>query len=268
MNPKKPEPVTSTRSALNDSSFKKRLFFRLFASSWTIVPFLAGATLLLALWTFSINAGLAFFVGIACLLGALGVFFTRLLRGNERLGKKVIEELQEEALAAREKSLDELDRKLSADGDPRTESFLRDLRALAEAFHKDRVWSSGLSNHTTYELFSGVEQLFKRCILSLDRTLELWYTANNTTTPDARAPIFSQRERIIKDVEKSIRQLGKVLVGIQGIDAGDVSEDSDLARIRDELDQSLKVARAVGERMRSLDQELGTREFDPGGRVR
>lgn len=255
------------KSAPAGSSFKKKLILRMLSSPLTMGLFLAGATVLLAAWTFGINSGLAIFAGIVSILGAIGVFFTRFLLGSERLGREVLEEMRQEAEMAREKALDELDRKLSADGDPRTEWSLRDLRALAKAFNEGRAKSDALSAPTTFDITAGVEQLFSRCALFLERTIELWYAANNTTDPEARRPLLDQRERIIEDVGKSIKQLGGILAGLQGLGVGDASEDSDLARIREELDQSLEVAKIVDKRMKSLERELGSRDIGSGGAV-
>jgi len=241
---------------LNQAKYRKNVLVRLLSSPWTLWPFVAGVTALLGLWTFSIRSGIAVFAAIAAILGGLGIFGTRLLLGSESLGREAIQELQEEARAARDKRLDELDGKLASDGDPRTEASLRDLRALAKAFHDGQAWSASLNARSTFDILAGVEQLFNRCVISLEKTLELWYAARDMATLEARDPILEQRERIIEDVGKSIGQLGKILAGIQTLGTEGGVENSDLARIRQELDQSLEVARSVEKRIQSLDREI------------
>ena len=98
--------------------------------------------------------------------------------------------------------------------------------------------------------------MFTRCVLSLEKTLKLWYTARDMTSLEAREAILNLRERIIEDVSKSTNQLGRILAGIQSIDVQDGDDDSELAHIRAELDRSLEVAKMVEKRMQSLDREL------------
>jgi hypothetical protein len=69
---------------------------------------------------------------------------------------------------------------------------------------------------------------------------------------------------MIADVKESVRQLGHLLAGIEGLAAGSGGEDSRLAEIRAELDQGLAVARAVAERMQALDRELAGQQSEPG----
>ncbi|MFH1038175.1 MAG: hypothetical protein V1789_05840, partial [PVC group bacterium] len=133
---------------------------------------------------------------------------------------------------------------------------LRDLRALATAFYKGNTFTAACDPQSSFDMLTGVEELFNRCTLYLASTLELWHTAHRTANPGARKPILKQRERIIAEVDKSIKQLGKVLAGIKSIGLGAETEASELARIRDELDQSLEIAKQVKERMKSLDREL------------
>lgn len=256
-----------TGRMLDKQRFRKKLLLGLLTSPLTLCPLVVGVTLLFAAWALSIKSGVALFAALACVLGAAGVFFTRLLLGDGKIAKAAVEEMQKEAHEAREKGLDELDRKLTEDGDSRTEASLRDLRALATAFNEARPASAGLSAGSAFDIASGVEQLFNRCVQSLARTLDLWRTAQKMVTPEAKKPILEQRESIIEDVGKSITQLGKVLAGIQGLESGG-GESSELAGIREELDQRLAVAKRVEERMRSLDKEYAPGQFESPGETK
>ena len=238
------------------STFKKKYFLKLLASPLCLFPFLTGVTDLAVLWAFSIPSGIGIFAGIACILGAVGYFLTDLVKGNPSLTQNVLETLQRETMAEREKALDELDARLAADGDPRTEASLRDLRTMARAFEKGKSWSGVLNSPATLDILSGVDQLFKQCVFSLENTLDLRYTASQMATPAARNPILAKRERIIKDVAESIHKLGSVLANIHLLGMDDTSRESDLASIRKELDQNLEVARRVKQRMRTLENEV------------
>ncbi|HIJ40588.1 MAG TPA: hypothetical protein HPP90_05860 [Deltaproteobacteria bacterium] len=238
------------------AKFKKKYFLKLLSSPLTLFPFLAGVTDLAVLWAFSIPSGIGIFAGIACVLGAAGYFLTNLFTGNRSLAENVLESLQREAMAEREKALDELDARLSADGDPRTEACLRDLRTMAKAFEEGKSWSGVLNSPATIDILSGVDQLFKQCVFSLENTLDLSYTASRMTTVAARDPILARREGIIEEVAESIHKLGNVLASIQLMGLDEASRESDLAGIRKELDQNLEVAGKVKQRMMALENEV------------
>ena len=257
-----PGSVFAKNPVLDRSKFNRKFLLRLFASPYSLAPFLAGWTDLLALWTFDVKSGPAVFVGIACILASLGIFLTRLALGKQELGKKVMEDMQKEAEQSREKALDDLDRKLVADGDPRTEKSLRDLRVLARSFQQSG-WSASFESSAVFDILSGVEQLFRQSVAALEKSLQLWYIASQMASARARRPIIEERERIIADVGKSTEQLGRILAGVQTLGAGGTEEESRLAGIREELDQSLEVAKNVARRMRSLDRELDGK-YDDG----
>ena len=254
--------VTPSSSILDRSTYNKKVLSRLITSPLTLGPILLGATILMALWTFSINIGAAIFGGLLCILGGVGAFFSRFFLGKEEINKKILAEMQKEAQVEREKMLIDLEKRLRADGDPRTEESLCDLIALAKAFQKHQSWGKMLNARSTFDILEGVERLFNRCLFSLERTLELWYTAKEMVTPESREPVLKQREQIVEDVRESIKQLGKILAGIHSIGLDSDKRDSELAHIRQELDQSLEVARQVEKRMDTLDREIGVTDFN------
>lgn len=262
MKEKKKSSPNLTGAALDQNEFRKRFLIEMVCSPFTLVPFVLGTTLLMASWALALRSGVAVFAGIAAILGSAGMFFTRFLLGSEKVAKKVVDELERDIQKQRERDLDDLEKRLGNDGDPRTESALRDLRALARAFRETREWSDSLKAQPTLDILAGVEQLFGRCVVLLERTLTLWYTARKINSSEARTPILEQREQIIGDVGESIKQLGRILAGIQSIRVGESGERSDVRRIRNELDQSLEVARMVEKRMQAFSQEIDSRVAD------
>lgn len=255
-NQAKAELIASVAKTLSEGDFKKRVLLKLVSSPWTLWPFLLGITVLLVVWAFSLVSGVAVFAGLLSLLGSVGVFFTRYLLGNESLAKRVVEEIQKDAQEERIRALDDLDDRLSRARDGRPRTALRDLRALMKAFHEEGSWTSSVNASSTFDILSKVEELCNQCVLSLEKTLDLSRIAQQMATPEAREPILEEREKIIQDVFESIRQLGKILAGIQGLGVGEGEEGSRLARVREDLDRSLEVARVVEKRMQSLDREI------------
>jgi len=199
---------------------------------------------------------LAALAALAGILGTIGMFFTQLALGGERRAREAIEELQKEQFRQVENHLDELDRQLSEDGDPRTEGALRDLRSLVRALDEMSGESgSGLDPASAVEIQIDTMELFRQCVRSLERTLQMWRTARDMVTEAARKPILAQRERLIADVLESIKQLGKMLAALQTLGMGEGSP-AELARVRAELEQNLRIAKEVDLRMRTSGEGL------------
>ena len=244
---------------LYDGKLRKKVLLGLLSSPLTLVPLLAGATLLGGAFALGRSAGMMLFSGLACVLGAAGVFLSRLLLGSEKHTQKAVEELQKEAAADHERRLDDLDRRLAVDQDPRTEATLRDLRAFEKAFRDGGTWMAKLNATSAFDIVNGVQELFEGCVKSLETSLELYNTAQSLRTPAARKPLLERREEIVQDVQKSTEQLSRILVSIQTL-AADEGSEAGLAQVRTELDESMAVAKKVEERMRSWQQSAA--EFE------
>lgn len=245
------------KTGYKDSSFKKRFILKLLAMPSSLVPMLFGLTDLILLWGLNIRSGAATFAGLTGILFGGGLFLTRLATGNKKATQSVLESLQKDEIKRREKLLDDLDERLSADQDPRDENLLRDLRSMASLFEQGTSLSGKPGGHASFDILSGVDRLFRECLLHLEKSLELKKKAETMTTKASKKPFLAQRETMLKDIAQSIGYLGKILGNISALDSGiEESRDSDLARIRNELDQSLDVARKVNERMGALTGEL------------
>lgn len=246
----------------DEKTLKRRVLLRLLGSPATVIPFMLGMTAMTASWALDWKPGIGLFAGLAGILAAAGAFVTRLLLGGERVTRDVAATLEREEQEARQRSLDELDHRLStADEDPRPETALRDLRALVKAFDENSADYHGFNASSAIEIHSRIGQLFDHCVESLQQTERLWQTAQELNTPAARKPILQQREKIIEEVQASIKQLSSALVALQTLGAGDRS-NAELARLRDELDQSLAVAKTVEERVNDLVKEATAKAVD------
>ena len=243
---------------VDQRELRQRVLLELVASKLTLLPILGGLTVLLGQWAVDSSNGLVTFAALGCILISLGIFFTRIFVGSEKITQAILAQLQQETKAAREQALDQLDEKLRQDGDPRTEKFLRDLRELIASFHAGYAWTKDSAVPITLGIMSGVEELFEGCVKSLERSWDLWQTADRMSTPEARQPLLEQRKRILADVQHSIKKLGQILAEMARLSV-DQDTSEDLQRISAELDQELEIARSVDARMHqefgSVDQE-------------
>ena len=235
---------------------KRKVLLDLLTAPTTALPFIAGVTALVATWAFGFRADLGVLAGVAGICAAGGAFFTKLILSGETYAKRALQETQEEAQADQERTLDNLDKRLCQDGDPRTEAALRDLRSLLRAFDDLRAKGEiDMNVFSSTNVLTGVHNLFEQCVRSLEQSLSLWQTAQKLRTKVARDPLLKQREDILQDVGKSISQLGQTLVAIQKIGSGDDAK-SELARIGEELDQHLVVAKQVEQRLKAFENQL------------
>lgn len=256
-------PPTKFDSHMPDAhKIRNRVLLRLAGHPLVIGPFIAGMTALTAAWSLGWKAGFALFAGLAGVLAAAGSLVTQLTLRGEKLATQVTEEVAREEREAAQRLLDDLDQQLAeADKDPRPETALRDLRALVRAFDEAEAASSPAHLPLVVDLRARVQEVFHQGVEAVAQTGKLWQTARQLNSPAARQPLLDQRERLIADVQATVKQLSDTLVGVQSLGTGEGSP-RELTRLREELDQSLAVARTVEERVASLLNEtsVGSRQ--------
>jgi hypothetical protein len=236
--------------------FRKKVLADLFTSPWTLVPSLLGVTGIVAAMAQGNGTGGLAFLGVCALLTGVGSLVTRWIYKLNDISEKAWSELQSEEQQKRERKLDQLDRRLRRDGDPRTEQSLRDLRSIYREFGRDSKWSRRISTAAAVEIATKVERLFHGCLESLESGQELWESAARMRTAEHKESLLKRREGLVSEVARSVDQLAKTVDGVMTL-ALDVGDSDSLGRIRQELDESLEVARRVEERMDSLGTELG-----------
>lgn len=237
---------------VDEKQVRKRVLLRSLGSPLVLIPFLAGITVMTATLALGSRITFGIFAGVAGALASAGTFFTRLLLKSDSIAKDIAGEIESEEHNKQQKALDELDAKLStADEDPRPEAALRDLRALLKAFDDLNDRAEGALVHSLVQIRGGVNQLFDQCVHSLKQTDKLWQSARRLQTESARHPMMEQREQIIAEVQSTVKQVSETLTNLQTMNPGG-NPSTELNRLRDELDQSLEVAKNVEIRIQSL----------------
>ena len=97
-----------------------------------------------------------------------------------------------------------------------------------------------------------VDQLFNACVCYLEKTLELFSTAQSVRDKAIRKMNLDEREKLIEEVQKSLRQLGDILANVRAINLkratnaqGGTAEPAGLERLRKELALKLQSAKEV-----------------------
>ncbi len=237
---------------VDEKQVQKRVLLRSLGTPLVLTPFLTGVTVMMATPALGTRIAFGIFAGIAGTLASAGIFLTRLLLKGDSTAKEIAEEIESEEFNEQQRALDELDATLStADQDPRPEAALRDLRALLRAFDELNEQAEGALVHSMVQIRGSVNQLFEQCVHSLAQTDKLWQSARRLQTKSARRPMLEQREKMIADVQSTVKQISETLANLQTLNSGG-NASTEFQRLRDELDQSLEVARNVEARIQSL----------------
>ncbi len=228
---------------------KRKVFLDLFASPLTLLPLVGGATALLASWAFGGNPTLTF-SGVAGMLTGLGLFSSRLIFGLEKMTNQAYEYVLEKQQSSQRESLQRLDHKLRQDHDQRTERLLARLQTL----YNDLKLSveQGKITIAAHEVLDGVDDLFKVCVQYLDRSFELWETAAKMSG-EAKQKVLQQREELINEVAASCDYLEQTIEQLNLV--ATKKSKSNLAQLRAELDESIRVARRAEERTEAFGEK-------------
>ncbi len=237
---------------MNEGQIRRKVLLRLLGHPVVIAPLVLGISACIAAWALDWPAALGWFSMFAGAVASAGAYITRVILDDGKTARTVIAEMQQRDQRAIQTALDELDRRLvSSDDDPRPEAALRDLRALVRAFDEFADKSDALRAPALLDVRSRARQIFDSSVRSLEQTLQLGDTAKILHLPEARRPLLEQREKIIAEIQAGVKQLGDTLAALQRLGTGTQST-RELARLRDELDQSLQVASRVEDRLNCL----------------
>lgn len=239
---------------------RKKIFLDLFAAPSTLLPVVGGLSLVVLGWALDLGSAVEF-VGVLGVLGGLGLAATRLIFGIEQITNRAYQYVQEQEKKKREKELDGLDRLLVRDGEPRTQSALREARlhyrSLAEDVEAGRVAGNA------QEVLDKVESMFQACTGQLRRSYELW-SAARTMSGAARQRVLKQREALVQEVVGSVEHLGRMIEQLRAASAG--AGERDLGHLRQELDEAIEVARRTEQRLAGWEKKpYSEKEFEGKG---
>jgi hypothetical protein len=228
---------------------KKKVLLELFVSPWTVLPLAGGLSAWMLSWGIG-GSDLLNLLGLGGVLGGLGMLASRLIFQVETITQKAFHYASEKQQRDREAALDALDERLRTDNDERTERYLQELRRLYQVF-QDQARKGKITGSTRH-ILANVEQLFQACVRQLEQSYELWRQAEQLSGR-ARKSLLADRDAIVEEVSTSVQQLAR---SVEQLHLFQVKHsETELARLRDELDESMRIARRAEERMATLGVE-------------
>ena len=163
---------------------------------------------------------------------------------------EILQEVQHE----QEEELNTLHEQLEADGDARTETMLEELRALHTSFQEEAGgdgWMGTLPITVRADITNKVSELFTQAVQCLKDTLKMHQKSTGTQLGTTVKSVLQQhREQQIEDVRQTIIQLSHLYARVLTLNPE--SDETELTRLRTELDESLTFAKQVDARIREL----------------
>lgn len=226
---------------------KRKVISELFFAPSVVLPIVAGVSAGLLSWA---GGGVNYLSAAALLgvLGGLGWMATRIIFKVEEITEAAMKLVESQRVQATEAELDELDKQLRQDGDPRTQDYLTLLRSLRAEFAKtsNQAGVLGRSN----QLRERIDDAFNGTVYQLRETLSMTELIKKLDGP-GRRKIQAEREHLVGEIMRTVDQLRMTVREFEKIINAD--KKADLTTLRDDLETSLQVAKRTEERLRELD---------------
>jgi len=240
---------------VSDRGLQSQIMSDLFVAPITVIPGLTG----LAAFTlgFAVKSSTLVLLGLCgflvTIVGAAWRFRFNMAEVTERASKYI----QLQKMVEEHHRLDELDEKLSKDGDSRDEEYLRSLRSVHDAFTKD-VEEDNLGAFVTSQMISDINAMFSQCVKLIEFSFDL-LTSSKSLTSSIKESVLKDREDILASVEKSVISFTETVNGIRALKLQDRKEEA--TQMQQLLAKRLEVAQNTQREMRNLGEHTHLSEF-------
>lgn len=253
------------KKLIDKKLFRQKYLLHLISNPFTIYPFAAGALGIFASWVFNLEPKILYlFAGAVLSIGIpLGAIITKWTTGTDDIAKQVHEEMLHEAHQQHEEELNALHKQLLKDGDHRTEQMLEELRLLHESFQEEAMdtgWMASLPLTVSAEIAGKVSELFDQAVQCLKDTLKMHEKSRDSKLATVKRVLQQHREQQIADVQQTIVQLTNLYARV--ITLSPESNETELSRLRTELDESLAFAKKVDEQIRESTPNIDVSKMD------
>ena len=236
--------------------FRKKFLLHLLGNPSVVFPFVGGVSIAFASWILNLEPQILYLFGSAILstLVPIGALISQWATGTDDIAKQVHREILQEVQHKQEVELNTLHEQLETDGDARTETMLAELRALHKSFQEEAGgdgWMGALPISVRADITDKVSELFTQAVECLKDTLKMHRKSTDTQLGTTVKNVLQQhREQQIEDVQQTIIQLSHLYARI--LTLSPESDETELTRLRAELDESLTFAKQVDAKIREL----------------
>ena len=239
-------------------ALRKRILREIFIAPSVVLPVVGGASAWLLSWAGGGNDWLNL-AGLVGVLGGVGWFATRFIFQLDGISEKAMQDLAEEALQKEEKHLNELQKRLANDRDPRTEQYLILLRENRTDL--ERIARTPGIELRSLEIVKQARQLFWAASDQLDQSMKMYELAQKLNGAEKQG-VLAQRERCLEEARESSEHLSDAIATFRQF--ADKTLERDMDTLQLELAESIRAAKRSEERMRELQNRPDyERYFNP-----
>lgn len=239
-------------------ALRKRILREIFIAPSVVLPVVGGASAWLLSWAGGGNDWLNL-AGLVGVLGGVGWFATRFIFQLDGISEKAMQDLAEEALQKEEKHLNELQKRLANDRDPRTEQYLILLRENRTEL--ERIARTPGIELRSLEIVKQARQLFWAASDQLDQSMKMYDLAQKLNGAEKQG-VLAQRERCLEEARESSEHLSDAIATFRQF--ADKTLERDMDTLQLELAESIRAAKRSEERMRELQNRPDyERYFNP-----
>jgi len=186
-------------------------------------------------------------VGLAGVLGGIGWFATRFIFQLDSISEKAMQDLAKDAFQKEENHLNELQKRLATDKDPRTEQYLILLRENRAELEK-LAQTPGIQIRSL-EILKQARQLFWAATDQLDQSLKMYQLAQKLSG-EQKQGVLAQREHCLSEARESAEHLRDAIATFRQFTDKNLQRDMDSLQL--DLAESIQAAKRSEERLRDL----------------
>ena len=226
---------------------RKRILRDIFVAPSVVLPIVGGASAWLLSWAGGGGSDMLNLVGLAGVLGGIGWFATRFIFQLDSISEKAMQDLAKEAFQKEENHLNELQKRLATDKDPRTEQYLILLRENRAELEK-LAQTPGIQIRSL-EILKQARQLFWAATDQLDQSLKMYQLAQKLSG-EQKQGVLAQREHCLSEAHESAEHLRDAIATFRQFTDKNLQRDMDSLQL--ELAESIQAAKRSEERLRDL----------------
>ncbi len=228
-------------------ALRKRILREIFVAPSVVLPIVGGASAWLLSWAGGGGSDMLNLVGLAGVLGGIGWFATRFIFQLDSISEKAMQDLAKEALQKEENHLNELQKRLATDKDPRTEQYLILLRENRAELEK-LAQTPGIQIRSL-EILKQARQLFWAATDQLDQSLKMYQLAQKLSG-EQKQGVLAQREHCLSEARESAEHLRDAIATFRQFTDKNLQRDMDSLQL--DLAESIQAAKRSEERLRDL----------------
>ncbi|MCE2810408.1 MAG: hypothetical protein LW850_30600 [Planctomycetaceae bacterium] len=228
-------------------ALRKRILREIFVAPSVVLPIVGGASAWLLSWAGGGGSDMLNLVGLAGVLGGIGWFATRFIFQLDSISEKAMQDLAKDAFQKEENHLNELQKRLATDKDPRTEQYLILLRENRAELEK-LAQTPGIQIRSL-EILKQARQLFWAATDQLDQSLKMYQLAQKLSG-EQKQGVLAQREHCLSEARESAEHLRDAIATFRQFTDKNLQRDMDSLQL--DLAESIQAAKRSEERLRDL----------------